>query len=328
MPLNIPLVSAVPDPPLKTDPANFAERGDLFLDALPGFCTDLNNVVTELNKITSGLDQTVPITAYDGATAYSFPDVVAGSDGASYRCIDVDVVGVDPVTDDGTSWLKLDGGRSGPPVGSVVAYFPGYFTNGTNGGYTSEYLGAAEINALINSSDWYLCDGTAVNVPGSPFYDGPGRYLPNITDSRFMMGHSIAGQIGGNNSSAHTHTLYHYHSISHTHNISHTHTTGSYTLTLANVPVHYHSYTKSTTSQGATPSGTYYKYINATTANTGAAGSGTAHNHGPTSNSSASNSGGASTSNSGGASSHTSSAASFTDNKPQFLSCHYIKRVK
>lgn len=107
MTLSIPPIASLPQPPLKTDPANFAERADTFLDALPDFVTETNTAIGEMNKITSGLDQQSPIAAFSPSTTYNFPDVVAGSDGYSYRCVGTGVVGVEPTTDDGTYWVKL-----------------------------------------------------------------------------------------------------------------------------------------------------------------------------------------------------------------------------
>jgi hypothetical protein len=76
--------------------------------ALPDFQEETNAAIVEMNKITSGLDQQEPIAAWeDDPASYDFPDVVAGSDGYSYRCVGTDVVGVDPVTDDGSSWVRL-----------------------------------------------------------------------------------------------------------------------------------------------------------------------------------------------------------------------------
>jgi microcystin-dependent protein len=113
MALTIPPITSLPTPPTKADPNNFSVRADDFLAALPDFQAETNEAITEMNKITSGLDQASPIAAWAIGTTYDFPDVVAGSDGYSYRCIDTGVVGEDPTTDDGTYWVKL----SEPPLG-------------------------------------------------------------------------------------------------------------------------------------------------------------------------------------------------------------------
>jgi len=84
------------------------------------------------------------------------------------------------------------------PIGSTIGWLPGYFTNGSNGGYTG---------VSISLTDNYKeCNGAALNDADSPIYNGAGRYLPNITDDRFLMGNTSPGGIGGdNNAMAHTH---------------------------------------------------------------------------------------------------------------------------
>ena len=117
------------------------------------------------------------------------------------------------------------------PIGTIVAYMPGYFTNGANAGFTAVALSIPE--------NWKVCDGSLCNDPNSLIFNGAGRYLPNLTDSRFIMGSTVvlAGLLGGNvnnqvnlseaNLPAHTHTMNHTHTFSgttsndspdHTHN--------------------------------------------------------------------------------------------------------------
>jgi hypothetical protein len=104
------------------------------------------------------------------------------------------------------------------PIGTIAAYMPGYFTNGANAGFTAVALSIPE--------NWKVCDGSLCNDPNSLIFNGAGRYLPNLTDSRFIMGSSIAnaGQIGGNtnnekilteaNLPPHVHTNVHTHTFS------------------------------------------------------------------------------------------------------------------
>lgn len=42
-------ITALPTPPSRSDPANFATRGDAFLGALPTFATEVNAVASEVN---------------------------------------------------------------------------------------------------------------------------------------------------------------------------------------------------------------------------------------------------------------------------------------
>ena len=203
-----------------------------------------------------------------------------------------------------------------PPVGSIIAYVPGYFTNGSNGGFTYRMVSAntvAAVNALLNPSGWYVCNGAALNDAGSGIFNGAGRYLPNLTDDRFFMGDTVAGGIGGANSN----------------NIAHTHTTGNFTLTTSHIPSHSHTVTVNSggshthnirvievggggdwypsLATGATGlMGTTSGGAHTHTASVGNTGSGNAHNHGSTG----------------------SAGSSSLENRPNYLSCFYIMRVK
>lgn len=86
------------------------------------------------------------------------------------------------------------------PVGSIVPYLPGYFADGLNGTYTGV--------ALTLPDNWRICDGSSPLVAASPIFNVAGRYLPNLTDDRFLMGSNTGiGDIGGTNSAAHSHTV-------------------------------------------------------------------------------------------------------------------------
>ena len=188
-----------------------------------------------------------------------------------------------------------------PPVGSIIAYSPGYFTNGSNAGFTHQMVSAntvAAVNALLNSSGWYVCDGAALNDADSGIFNGAGRYLPNLTDDRFFMGDTVAGGIGGANSN----------------NIAHTHTTGNHALTVGEMPEHFH-YLNYITLNGTKPAPLIIGAIKVVDVvsdglnfprSTTARGSGEAHNHGSTG----------------------SAGSSSLENRPKYLSCFYIMRVK
>ena len=188
-----------------------------------------------------------------------------------------------------------------PPVGSIIAYSPGYFTNGSNAGFTHQMVSAntvAAVNALLNSSGWYVCDGAALNDADSGIFNGAGRYLPNLTDDRFFMGDTVAGGIGGANSN----------------NIAHTHTTGNHTLTVSEMPAHFH-YINNFTQVGTTPASFITGSLKLAdvvsdgmdfSRATSTRGGGAAHNHGNTG----------------------SAGSSSLENRPNYLSCFYIMRVK
>jgi len=188
------------------------------------------------------------------------------------------------------------------PEGSIVPWVGGYFTDGSNGTYT-RVLGStndvAGANGYLNSLGWYVCDGSTLNDSNSTIFDGAGRYLPNLTDDRFIMGDTAAGGIGGASAMAHTHTL------------SHTHTTSGHALSTAEMPSHTHATGggtgSSTLASSAEPRKLTLYYGTAT----GSQGSGNSHTHG----------------NTGSASGSITSAASNTENRPLFLSCFYIIRA-
>jgi len=102
-----PIVQFTTPVPMKTDPVNFASRADTMVSEFVTVIDSQNDAITEMNKITSGLDSTTPTAAYAGATTYNFPDVVAGSDGDNYRCMSTGIVGEDPVGSVTGNWAKI-----------------------------------------------------------------------------------------------------------------------------------------------------------------------------------------------------------------------------
>lgn len=98
-------------------------------------------------------------------------------------------------------------GLAGEPVGSIIAWLPGYFTDGINGGYIA-------VTTITLTANWRLCDGSEINDPSSPIFNGAGRFIANLTDDRFLMGDisASAGGIGGVNSQTHS-VPAHYHGM-------------------------------------------------------------------------------------------------------------------
>ena len=62
-------VTALPTPPSRSDPANFATRGDDFLGALPDFVTELNLVAGEVNTNASTATTQAGIATTQAGTA-------------------------------------------------------------------------------------------------------------------------------------------------------------------------------------------------------------------------------------------------------------------
>jgi len=185
------------------------------------------------------------------------------------------------------------------PIGTIAAWNGGVFSSGNNEGFV-DVLGNTvdDANAYLNPQGWYVCDGSELNLPGSAKYDGAGRYLPNLTDEIFLMGHVEVGLVGGNNTAILDHSLV----------FPETSTQG-YTLSISNLPAHFHSLVNYAYDYSA---GNYTDhnlgYENGKSKDTTSVGSNVAHSH--------------------VISSFTMStdAAQF-DNKPKFLSCLYIEKV-
>lgn len=174
------------------------------------------------------------------------------------------------------------------PPGAIIPFIGGYFGDGANGSFTAVHNTASAVNTLLNDDyGLYVADGSAVNISGSTYYDGSGRYLPNLTDDRFIMGDTAAGTTGGSSTMAHTHT------------------TPDHTLSSAEIPSHSHGI-QNTCSSGGCGSNSVSAGsdgVNAANWGTGYAGSGDAHNHGST------------------------GAATNAENRPKFLACLYLVMV-
>lgn len=87
-----------------------------------------------------------------------------------------------------------------PPVGTIIAYAPGYYANGSNNTWTHVGPSANTVTAVNNylPPNWRVCDGTAPNDPQSPIFNAADRFLPNLTDDRFIMGATAGGNGAGN----------------------------------------------------------------------------------------------------------------------------------
>ncbi len=98
-----------------------------------------------------------------------------------------------------------------PPIGSIIPWVGGYFDSTGQENYSRQLGGSddvAGVNGYINAW-WRVCDGSELNDADSPIFNGATRYLPDLTDSRFLQGSTAidnaSTSIGGNNAMAHTH---------------------------------------------------------------------------------------------------------------------------
>lgn len=111
------------------------------------------------------------------------------------------------------------------PIGSIIPYVAGYFGDASNGSFSNGLHGQVDPTDATNTlpSNWRVCDGTQLNDPESPIFRGATRFLPNLTDDRFLMGDTTFGGVAD---MVFTATL-----PSHAHTMSHTHMWGRHSDT-------------------------------------------------------------------------------------------------
>jgi len=150
--------------------------------------TGLNYIVCSVTGTTAEAYWTSTVGSYDIAKQgfYTGSERYVGEcyyDGASYESKQ-EYNGANKTRGDGI------------PEGIIVARISGYFGDGANDSYIAV--------SIPLTSKWKACDGAALNDPLSIIFNGAGRYLPNLTDDRFLQGNALAnvGDIGGSNTIA------------------------------------------------------------------------------------------------------------------------------
>jgi len=200
---------------------------------------------------------------------------------------------------DGTHFYHLSQAQynnagTGVPVGTIVAFFPGYIDQTYNSFVLSLIPSndPAGVNSYLASigGSFHLCDGSAPNDPASPIWNTSTKHLPILMDSRFLEGVSIItygsyGCQGGVNSVSHSHGI----------------TVDGHAISINEMPAHHHTYNGIYGAFGA-DYGDGYRGTSAE--NTSDTGGGLAHSH------------------------TASSGSATTENRPQYLQCFYIIRVK
>lgn len=73
------MITALPTPPSRDDPANFSARADDFLGALPDFATEANQLATDVNNKAVEVNQDASDAANSAATALTAANTVLGA---------------------------------------------------------------------------------------------------------------------------------------------------------------------------------------------------------------------------------------------------------
>ena len=73
------MITALPTPPSRDDPANFSARADDFLGALPDFATEANQLATDVNNKAVEVNQDANDAAQSALTALTATNTVLGA---------------------------------------------------------------------------------------------------------------------------------------------------------------------------------------------------------------------------------------------------------
>ena len=73
------MITALPTPPSRDDPANFSARADDFLGALPDFATEANQLATDVNNKAVEVNQDANEAAQSAQTALTATNTVLGA---------------------------------------------------------------------------------------------------------------------------------------------------------------------------------------------------------------------------------------------------------
>lgn len=109
------------------------------------------------------------------------------------------------------TWATVGAAADPFPPGSILGWVGGYFASDQSA-YT-RLLGldntVAGANDHLNPQGWWVCDGSEVDETASEIWVGAGRYLPNLTDDRFIQGDTAvnAEAAGGSSTREHTHAV-------------------------------------------------------------------------------------------------------------------------
>lgn len=206
-------ITALPTPPTREDPSNFAQRADAFLAALPGFATEANALAVEVEADRS---------AVDAQTALVLPAASAALGAANYKGIWSGMSGSvalpASVYHAGRFWIALEAianvATETPGVSSKWAPLVddvgvlGFFASTTapngwlkaNGAAVSRTAYAA-LFARIGTT-YGAGDGSSTfNLP-----DMRGEFPRGLDDGRGVDGGRALGSAQGHQNASHTHT--------------------------------------------------------------------------------------------------------------------------
>ena len=160
-------ITALPTPPSRDDPTNFAARGDAFLGALPTFATEANEQADTVNI------QTALATA-SAAVAGASSKTSLGA--ANYKGLWSSLTGAlsipASVTHNNIAWLLINN------VANVTLSQPGVSADWTPLYVQSHQIGDIKQSVAAQDATWLLCDGSEYT---SSTYPTLAATLPNTS---------------------------------------------------------------------------------------------------------------------------------------------------
>lgn len=181
-------ITALPTPPTRDDPTNFAARGDAFLAALPTFTTEANAQADTVNI------QTALTTASSAVSAASSKAALGA---ANYKGLWSSLTGALAVpasaTHSNIAWLLVNN------VADVTLSQPGVSADWVTLGPQPFEIGDIKQSTVAQDANWLSCDGSEYTTATYPTL---GAALPNtsydLQNSSATMFSTSAGSVAYN----------------------------------------------------------------------------------------------------------------------------------
>lgn len=159
-------MTPLPTPPSRSDPSNFAERGDAFLGALPVFATEANALETNVNNKEASATASAGNAALSATAAQSAANAAAGSvnatawNAATNYSLDVRVIS--PTTRG--MFRRIVAGTSATDPALDATNWAPFITAVINGGTGAATAGGARVNLGAAAVNAPIFTGTTLEL--------------------------------------------------------------------------------------------------------------------------------------------------------------------
>lgn len=253
-------ITALPTPPTRQDPDNFADRGDAFLAALPTFVTEANALATAVNADEASVAEMAALVLPASSAALAAANYVG-----IWNTLSGSLALPASVYHNGRFWILLtplanvatsqpgvtgDWATAGTDDVGLIGHFP--FSAAPNGwlkangaavsrtAYAALWAAAQATGAIaVDGSDWAANPGKFFVGNGSTTFNLPdlrGDHIRSLDDGKGIDAARALASLQAPQNASHTHTgntgnqsADHTHSGSTSSDGAHTHTTGAAT---------------------------------------------------------------------------------------------------